>query len=137
MSTDYIAEVYYGILISKEDTEILTKDPLFGVHKFNPDTGEKVEEFTRQEVNIHEIAEELDLSCTEIHGSIEDYYVIGHVSNRVNCKRPNAILLGRLLHEVKSDTKLKLNKFKKQTGIPQDICSKWGDPEEFLVGYYW
>lgn len=52
MSTSYSASIFYGYTLAKTDLFRNTPNPLWGKHKYNPDTGEKVDKFIEEEIDL-------------------------------------------------------------------------------------
>ncbi len=52
MSTSYSASVIFGYCLPASKLERLTPHPLWGKHKFDPDTGEQVTQFVRSETRL-------------------------------------------------------------------------------------
>lgn len=80
MSTQYTASLIYGIAIPRKEFVKKTKNTLFGKCKFNPDTGEKVEEFIVEEVCVSVLenaCEILNLDTYTVYLEEKYYYFVG------------------------------------------------------------
>lgn len=65
MSVSYQAVPLYGICIQKDRLVKKVKNPLWGKHKFDPQTGVKIEKFVTKEENFEAIAASQSLSVME------------------------------------------------------------------------
>lgn len=52
MSTAYSASVIYGYRLPADELSRKTPNPLWGKHKFDPNTGEKVEQFIQHDISL-------------------------------------------------------------------------------------
>lgn len=87
MSTTYRAYVIFGVKLHDSDLVIKTPDPLWGVHKFNPESGEKVERFITKKIYADPIVEglsdETDVYEYPVYCPQEDSVFLGHVLREV------------------------------------------------------
>ena len=55
MSTNYYAQVVYGYPFERGDLVKKTPNPLWGKAKFDPETGDRVEQFIEEDFDLYEI----------------------------------------------------------------------------------
>lgn len=87
MSTSYSAYVIFGIRLNKSDLCIKTPHPLWGIHKFDPENGKKVEQFIKKEIYADELVNGLTQSFINdyaIHAYRDDQVFLGHVISEVD-----------------------------------------------------
>lgn len=70
MSASFSASLCYGILLSKKDLTETKPNPLYGLCKYDPDTGVKVSEFITTTIDIHKEAEKAGLEVDSTTDSI-------------------------------------------------------------------
>lgn len=70
MSVDFYATPFFGIVLEESDLQSRTPNLLWKKHKFDPETGEKIEQFKIEDIDKDELAEKFNLdvySGTEGH----------------------------------------------------------------------
>ena len=82
MSASYHAFAIHGYPIPKSALSIATLNPLWGKHKFDPNTGKKVEEFLVRKVYLDDIAAKHGLEVFETTDQGEQF--VGKQLAKVN-----------------------------------------------------
>lgn len=94
MSTSYSAILLFGIRLDEEDLKIKTPHPLWGKHKFDPDTGEKVTQFIEKSVCADELVDGLSTSyvddCAVYAHDGDEQVFLGHTIAEVECFRSDS-----------------------------------------------
>jgi hypothetical protein len=77
MSVSYSTYVIFGLALPESALVISTPNPLFGVHKFDPATGDRVVKNIETNIDLYEIANKNKLDC--VHRPDAEEFVIGKI----------------------------------------------------------
>ena len=63
MSASFSVTACHGVMFKAESFLIRTKNPSYGLHKFDPSTGKKVEEYLESDIDYESLAKQNGFGC--------------------------------------------------------------------------